>query len=373
MKKTVLYKDSVDPVWTDGRDIDQSVGELSGEGSQQKASGAGAKHIKSYAREWKALPEPNAADPTYYDRPMLNAPVWEWAIPTYYYIGGLTGASLVLAAAAQLGDSRPREGLIRRAHWIGAVGVSVSGALLVYDLGVPSRFYNMLRVFRPTSVMNMGAWILSGTSATGFGALLFRGRSGMFGLVGETCGYLAGLFGAALATYTGVLVSGSAVPVWQASRHMLPLLFGASAMSSVGAFFEIFSENPEERRITNVFGAVGQGTEIIAAIVMEKQASVVPRVGRPFKRGLSGFLWRAAAVLTIGTMAAAVIPNRSRKRRILVAALGTVGSALMRMSIEKIGTASAKDARASFHQQRAGYGAAEVTKKASQSVAEISA
>ena len=74
MSETPLYKDSVDPVYTDGRDIDQSVGELSGEGSQQKASGAAGKHIKSYAQKWRALPEPDAADPTYYDRPMLNDP-----------------------------------------------------------------------------------------------------------------------------------------------------------------------------------------------------------------------------------------------------------------------------------------------------------
>lgn len=354
MSETLLYKNSVDPVYTDGRDIDQSVGKLSGEAAQQKASGGAGKHIKSYAQKWEALPEPNAADPTYYDRPMLNDPVWEWAIPTYYYVGGLTGASLVLAAAAQVGDASEREGLIRRAHWIGAVGVSISGALLVYDLGVPSRFYNMLRVFRPTSAMNVGAWILSGASGTAFGALLFRGRSGIFGLLGEACGYLAGIFGAGLATYTGVLVGGSAVPIWQASRHMLPLLFGASAMSSAGAFYEIFSENPEERRITNIFGAMGQATETVAAVLMEKQASVVPRVGRPFKSGLSGFLWRAAQALTIGAMAAAAIPNRSRNRRIAVAALGTLGSALMRLSIEKLGTASARDARASFHQQRAG-------------------
>ena len=362
MSGTVLHKGTPNAVSTDGRDIDQNVGKLSGEAAEQRASGAAEKHIKSYAQNWKSLPDEDASDTTYYDRPMLNDPVWEWAIPTYYYVGGLTGASLALAAASQIGDASSREGLIRRGHTIGLIGACVSGGLLIYDLGVPSRFYNMLRVFRPTSAMNMGAWILSGTGGTAFGALLFRGRGGIIGLLGEFCGYLAGIFGAGLATYTGVLVSGSAVPIWQASRKILPLLFGASAMSSAGAFFEIFSSNPEERRITNIFGAVGQGTEIIAAIVMEKQASVVPRVGRPFKRGLSGFLWRTAAVLTIGTMASALIPKGTRKRRIIVAALGTLGSALMRMSIEKIGTASARDARASFHQQRAGYGAAEMTK-----------
>ncbi len=66
----------------------------------------------------------------------------------------------------------------------------------------------------------------------------------------------------------------------------------------------------------------------MSAILMERQASIVPRVGGPLRRGLSGFLWRTAAVLTIGTMACALIPNRSRKRRIAVAALGTLGSAL---------------------------------------------
>lgn len=368
MSATILHKGTLDQVSTDGRDIDQRVGALSGEGAQQKASGAAEKHIKSYAQSWQKLPDANLADPTYYDRPMLNDPVWKWVIPTYYYVGGLTGASLVLAAAAQIGDSRKRVRLIRRAHWIGVIGATISGALLIYDLGVPWRFYNMLRVFRPTSAMNMGAWILSGSGATGFGALLLRRRNGILGFLGETCGYLAGIFGAGLATYTGVLVSGSAVPIWQASRKMLPLLFGASAMSSAGAFFEIFSENAEERRITNLFGAAGQGTEIVAALVMEKQASIVPRVGRPFKRGLSGLVWRAAQVLTIGAMALAVIPNRIRRRRILVAALGTLGSALMRMSVEKIGTASARDARASFHQQRAGYGAAEVAKRPSEAL-----
>ncbi len=235
MSATLLYKSTVDPVYSDGRDIDQSVAELIGEGAQQDASGAAEKHIKSYAQRWKRVPEPNADDPTYYDRPMLNDPVWEWAIPTYYYVGGLAGASLVLAAAAQLGDSQKRKGLIRRAHWVGFIGATISGGLLIYDLGRPSRFYNMLRVFRPTSPMNMGAWILSGAGATAFGACMFRNSRGILGLIGETSGYLAGIFGAGLATYTGVLVSGSAVPIWQASRKLLPIVFGASAMSSVGA------------------------------------------------------------------------------------------------------------------------------------------
>jgi formate-dependent nitrite reductase membrane component NrfD len=359
---TVRYKNSVEPVWTDGRDIDLEVGSLTGEGADQESSGASGEHMKAMAQPWTQLPEPRRGDPTYYDRPMLNAPVWESSIPMYYYIGGVTGAALVVGAAAQLTGSTKLNRLIRRCHWIGFIGASVSGILLIRDLGKPSRFFNMLRVFRPTSPMNMGAWILSGVGATSAPTLLLRGRDGLLGSIGDAFGIASGVFGMALATYTGVLVANTAVPVWQESRRVLPILFGASAMSSVGSLFEMFIENTEERRITKVFGAVGQAAEIVASVVMEKQASVVPRVGRPLKRGLSGTMWRTAGLLTAGSLIVGALRNKTRQQRIAGGVLGTLGSLLMRFAVEHAGVVSARDARASFHQQRAGHGAAEVAR-----------
>lgn len=363
MSPTVRYSNSVEPVSTDGRDIDTEVGELTGEGADQKASGSVDKHLKDEVQVWRKLPMPQPGDSTYYDVPLLNEPVWEWAIPTYYYIGGLTGAALVLGAAAQIGDTRRREKLIRRCHFIGLTGACISGGLLVYDLGMPSRFINMLRVFRPTSVMNIGAWILTGTGGAAFFTVALRGRKSWLGSAGEICGYLAGAFGAGLATYTGVLTANTAVPAWQASRRALPVLFGTSAMSSVGALFELTVENAEERRLTKIFGIVGQAAELASSIAMEKQARAVPRVGRPFTKGLSGFMWRSAIALTAAGFVLGLIPKPARSRRLAAGLLGTLGSALMRASVEHIGTASARDARASFQQQRAGYGAAELVKR----------
>lgn len=361
MSDTVRYPDSGDPFRTDGRDIDTEVAQLSAEAADQKASGAADKHIRQEMELWRQLPMPQQGDPAYYDVPMLNPPVWEWAIPTYYYVGGLTGAALVLSAAAQIGETRGREKLIRRCRWIGLTGAAVSGGLLIYDLGVPWRFINMLRVFRPTSVMNIGAWILSGTAGTASLSLFLGGRRNFLGTIGQICGYAAGIFGAGLATYTGVLTGNTAVPVWQASRRWLPVLFGTSAMSSVGALFELTIENAEERRLTKIFGAAGQIAELASAIVMEKQAAVVPRVARPLKKGLSGFLWRTAMVLTGAGLVLGLIPKPSRSRRLAAGVIGTLGSALMRASVEHMGVASARDARASFQQQRMGYGAGELT------------
>jgi formate-dependent nitrite reductase membrane component NrfD len=280
---------------------------------------------------------------TYYDRPLLKAPVWEWMVPAYYYVGGLTGASLVLGAAAQLGDARARIALIRRCHWIGFVGCSLSGVLLIWDLGRPERFIHMLRVFRPTSPMNMGAWILTASGGSAAGALLRRGGP---------LGYLAGLCGAALATYTGVLVGNSAVPVWQQARHVLPILFGFSGMASSGSAFRLLVQSSEEHRISGLFGVAGQVAELAAAFAMERRVSVVPRVGRPLKHGRSGAMWQSATVLTAASLLITLLPGKGRKKRIVAGILGTLGSALMRFSIAALGTASARDARASFDQQR---------------------
>lgn len=349
---TVRYKKSVEPIHTDGRDIDLDVAVLTGEAASQSASGSSDKHIANIAQTSKQVPAPTG-DPTYYDRPLLKEPIWEWAIPTYYYVGGLTGASLVLAAAAQLAGSNKLERLIRRCHWIGFAGACLSGALLVYDLGRPSRFFNMLRVFRPTSPMNMGAWILSGTAMTAAATVFLRRRRGVLGGIGRLCGILSGAFGMALATYTGVLVANSAIPLWQESRRLLPVLFGASAMSSVGSAFEIFIENPAQARITKAFGVTGQLVELTAAVLLDKQAPDVPRVMLPLKRGFSGFMWKAAALMTAASTVLAVLPKPSRRRRIGAGVLGTAGALVMRFAIEHAGVMSSRDARASFHVQRA--------------------
>jgi hypothetical protein len=293
---------------------------------------------------------------------MLKEPVWGWAVPLYYYVGGLTGASLLLGAAAQVTRSEESRTLIQRCHLIGFAGSVLSGALLVYDLGKPSRFLNMLRVFRPTSPMNIGAWILSGTGATATGALLLRGRTGWLNIPGELLGYAAGVFGAGLATYTGVLVANSAIPIWQESRKALPVLFGSSALASVGCSFDIFTENAGERRITNAIGNVGRVAEIVAGTLMEHHASAVPRVGRPFRRGLSGAMWRTAELLTAASLLLSLAPNGTRRSRVAAGLLGTAGSLLLRCTVAHLGTVSARDSKASFHQQRAGRGAAEVSR-----------
>ena len=135
---------------------------------------------------------------------------------------------------------------------------------------------------------------------------------------------------------------------------MMPILFGASAMASVGSILELLPVGSEARAIANQFGRIGQIGELAASALMERQASDVERVGRPFREKASGAIWRTAAILTASSVVVAVLPGRSRTKRVASAILGILGSAVMRFSIEQLGKASARDARASFQQQRLG-------------------
>lgn len=257
---------------------------------------------------------------TYYDRPLLKEPVWEIDIPIYYYLGGAAGAALVLAAAAQF-DGAPGLGpFVRRCQSIGIIGCSAGGALLIHDLGRPSRFLNMLRVFRPTSPMNMGAWILSGTAPLAIAARLLPGA------MSQAAGYGAGFLGLGLAGYTGVLLSNTAIPVYQNSRRLLPVLFLASAAATAASILDVMNEEPRATRITFAFGTAGRLAELAAGSSMP----------------ISGTLWRAATVLTALSLVVSVIPGQSRSRRRWAGVLGAAGSLCLRIAVHYAGKASVR-------------------------------
>src|ERR1051326_6861192 len=135
---------------------------------------------------------------------------------------------MTLGAAMQLASRAGRRDLQRASeicHWTGIIGSTAGAAFLIHDLGRPSRFLYMMRVFRPTSPMNMGVWILGGAAPTAIATGLFVKHRGLAGQVGEGLGYMSGIFGTALAGYTGVLVANTAIPLWQVSRCWLPVLF----------------------------------------------------------------------------------------------------------------------------------------------------
>src|SRR5690349_16774311 len=205
-------------------------------------------------------------DPTYYDKPTIKPPAWIWAVPAYFYVGGVAGAAMVLAFAGQLLGGRKLRRFEEHCRWIGAIGGGVGTALLIWDLGRKERFLFMLRVFRPTSPMSVGSWVLAAATPLSGASAILSGR------LGWLTGVCAGLLGLPLATYTAVLLGNTAIPLWSESRRVLPFLFGSSAVASLASVFDLMDLTERERRIMFRFGTVGRVAELAAAAAMESSA-----------------------------------------------------------------------------------------------------
>lgn len=346
------------PGKADGRNIDPAGGTLEGEGSLQRVRSF--VHEDRHADGLRAPVTSVALDrsaPTYYGQPMLKPTVWKWSVPTYFYIGGVAGATSALRAATLLWGGGRFPTFARAARWVGMVGDVVSGVLLIEDLGRPERFLNMMRVFRPTSPMNLGTWILSGSGALNTAGLLFADRTGWLGRMGRGAEVGAGVLGLGLTGYTGVLLANTAVPVWQGACLSLPPLFVSASAASAGSLFQLLPVADEERTLLRRFSIAGQVGVLASSWMLEREVGRSPEAARPLREGVSGALWKASKLLTAASLILSLLPGDRKGKRVAAAVLGTAGSLAMRFGIFQAGRSSARSPRDSFGQQRAGLGA----------------
>jgi formate-dependent nitrite reductase membrane component NrfD len=282
---------------------------------------------------------------SYYWRPVIKEPVWTWEIPTYFFTGGLAGASSVLSLAAKIGR---KEKLSRVSLYVGALADIASPLLLVSDLGRPERFHHMLRVVKVTSPMNLGAWILlvSGGASNTAALLELLDRLKPVKLAAES---VAALAGPPLATYTGVLVSDTAVPVWHEGRHELPWIFGASAAASAGAaacaFLDPVDAGPARRLAVGAVAAEGS--------LMQAMELRLGEVGEVYRKGAAGTLsWAAKALAGMGATILATRGGKSRRAAAVGGALVCAGELCLRWAVFKAGFQSARDPKYTVKPQR---------------------
>ena len=289
---------------------------------------------------------PRAKPQSYYGQPILKEPVWKPEIPFYFYTGGLGGASAGLALMAEL---RGNNELARRA-WLNALaGISASPVLLISDLGKPSRFLNMLRMFKVTSPMSVGSWILAG-AGTATAAAAGSELTGLFPGVGRAAKVTSALLGMPLATYTAGLVANTSVPAWHGARFTLPFVFAGSSAASSGAAAVMTTPAKyagPARRLA-VGGAV---VSVASALVMEKSLG---ELGEPYKKGLSGKLSRIAGGLSLaGGALIATRAGKSRSAALAGGAILTAGVITERWAVFRAGFKSASDPKYTVGPQRA--------------------
>jgi formate-dependent nitrite reductase membrane component NrfD len=298
---------------------------------------------------------PRAEFQSYYGRQILKTPAWGDKIAYYFFAGGLSGGSALLAAGADL-TGRPA---LRRGARVGGLAALAAGAyFLVADLGRPDRFHHMLRVAKPTSAMSMGTWLLTGYGpAMGLAAaseLVPRRWQGTVpGRLVRALGRPAGLAAAALApgvaSYGAVLLSQTAVPAWHTGHEEMPFIFTASSAASAGGLGMIVapvSEAAPARRLAT-YGAV---VELAASRRLESR---VGPVREAYETGdAARYLQRASTLTAAGVLGSLLLGRRSR---IAAAASGLAlmaGGLFERLGLLHAGIQSTQDPKYVVEPQR---------------------
>lgn len=297
----------------------------------------------------------------YRDVPILKQPTWNNEVAAYFFFGGVSAGAAALGSVAEMVGGERHRRLAHTAHYVSFAALLPCPPLLIDDLGLPEKFHHMLRVFKPSSPMNLGSWALlahgAGATVTVMRMLADEGMlldrlpvvTGILRRIPEGLLTALGIPSALLlAGYTGVLLGTTSVPVWYSSPLLGGLFTSSSFVSGVAATSLVGNITErmtgEEYANLSALGAVSGVTE--AAFL----AGYVATAGEGQKHLMSGvagkLLAGAAACLAASTMIEAVSLATGKHSKMAsgaasVAALA--GGALLRWAVVKAGKASAAD------------------------------
>ena len=309
-------------------------------------------------------PSPQVHDrEDYYGVPLLKRPKWRWEIALYFFLEGISAGSFLLGALASLsGNKRLRE-LARSAFDVSFFALLPCPPLLIADLGRPERFHHMLRVFKPTSPMNLGAWTLSAFSlpVTGIAArhLISGGADEGKSRARQVALGAAGLpFAMTMISYPGVLLSTTSTPVWSRSRFLGALMACSSIANGTAATSIALSlRAPDQnaaleslRQIENI-ARICEGASLAAYIVTSKDAA------KPLTRGRHSRLFWVGAI-GCGLLLPLILRGhtnhrrQNRSRNILRSALSLAGGLALKWAITHAGRQSADDVDATRNATR---------------------
>jgi len=303
-------------------------------------------------------PLPAHASPTYYDRPLLKKPHWEWEVVTYLFMGGVMGGSgMLVAIADEDGDDWE---LARSARYLSFGLAAACPAILIKHLGRPERFLHMLRIVKFKSVMSMGVWGLVLFSLPASAAAAAQAAEdgllpGMFRHVAPRMLVkpLQGLLGAFIAGYTGVLISATAIPAWAIGKRFIPafsVCSGVAGACAANAAVLALTDG-SERTFARLerFELAASLAELALLLGFERHAG---ELGKPMYAGARGAKLRTWT-MGLGIAVPAIlnlIPVHARWKTLLASALTLAGGYVLRETLIEAGKASADDPKAAARQ-----------------------
>lgn len=306
--------------------------------------------------------DPRREDKNYYGIPPIKHAHWTWQIPVYFWIGGIgAGVHLFSTIAQILGHED--EALTRTGRYTVLGTMILSPILLIWDLGRPERFYNMLRILKLRSPMSTQSW-----SVFAFGnlsGLIAARQAADDGLLGDSnplvrlakliparfLSILAMPVGLNVGSNTGNLISATSVPLWARNWLFMGPTFLASGLSTALSWLSLILHvtNSGEKKTLRTLHRAEKATIVIEAGLMAASLVRMSRWSKPlFSREVAPLFIGGTLLGGISAPMALLFGKESRSRSLIASVLALAGGLAFRFAIIKGGRISADDPEAYF-------------------------
>lgn len=306
--------------------------------------------------------DPNRKDKNYYGIPPIKHAHWTWQIPIYFWIGGIGAGTQLFATIAQLLGHRDAA-LTRASRYTVLVSMLLSPVLLIWDLGRPERFYNMLRIVKLRSPMSTQSWSLF--LFGNFGGVVAARQVAEDGLIGDNflsrtlvrliparlLTVLALPFGLYVGANTGNLISATSVPIWARNWLFMAPTFLTSGLSTALSWLSLILKltNSGEEKTHRALHRAEKATILIEAGLIAASLVRMSRWSKPlFSRQVAPLFVGGTLLGAIAVPFALLSGAESRGKSMLASVLALSGGLAFRFAIIKAGRMSADDPEAYF-------------------------
>jgi formate-dependent nitrite reductase membrane component NrfD len=302
-------------------------------------------------------------DKNYYGIPPIKRAHWTWQIPIYFWLGGIGAGTQLFATVAQL-LGHEDEALKRASRYTVLLTMLLSPVLLIWDLGRPERFYNMLRILKLRSPMSTQSWslftfgnlagLIAARQAAEDGLLL--GDNPLARLVirrvpDRLLTVLALPFGLFVGFNTGNLVSATSVPIWARNWMLMGPTFLTSGLSTALSWLSLVLHLGRwgEAKTLRVLHRAEKAVILIEGLLIGASLIRMSRWSKPlFSREVAPLF--VGGTIIGGLLAPFVLLSggERRSRSMLASMLALAGGLAFRFSLILAGRKSADDPEAYF-------------------------
>jgi formate-dependent nitrite reductase membrane component NrfD len=302
------------------------------------------------------------SDKNYYGIPPIKHAHWTWQIPVYFWIGGIGAGIHLFSTIAQILGHKD-EALTRTSRYTVLFTMILSPILLIWDLGRPERFYNMLRILKLRSPMSTQSWsVFAFGTLSGLIAARQAADDGLLGdgnplvrlaklIPARFLSILAMPVGLNVGSNTGNLISATSVPLWARNWLFMGPTFLASGLSTALSWLSLMLHltNSGQKKTLHTLHRAEKAIIVIEAALMAASLVRMSRWSKPlFSRGIAPLFVGGTLLGGIAAPMALLFNKDSRSRSIIASLLALAGGLAFRFAIIKGGRISADDPEAYF-------------------------